>query len=174
MAVMEMTTPLALYAIIKAAACGESPFRQKEAVRPWQAGPSSQSTITYYELASTNRWLRRWPQLWNVARGEFAWVGNRPLSSSRAANLSDDFERCWLNAPVGLVSLTDAEGIPDSFDAQARAHASYYAAVRDWRLDLDILARVSRLLIFRAVLESKRGFSGAVPPPLPERISPTS
>ena len=103
----------------------------------WQA-----ATRVYFELSCANEWLRRWPQLWNVARGDFAWVGNRPLSPREAAGLANDFERLWLSAPIGLVSLADAEACTEWLGDEAHAHASYYAAQANWRLDLSIMARV--------------------------------
>ena len=53
------------------------------------------------------------PQGRTHARGEFAWVGNRPLTRQQAAELRTDFERLWLAVPAGLVSLADAEGCDD-------------------------------------------------------------
>ena len=55
--------------------------------------------------------------------------------------MSNDFERLWLTAPIGLISLADAEGCLEAFGDEARAHASYYAVQASWRLDLSILLR---------------------------------
>jgi len=103
-------------------------------------------------LIGTNPWLRRWPQLWNVARGEFAWVGNRPLAQRDAARLGTEFDRLWLTVPIGLVSLADAQGCAESFNDEARAHANFYATQANWRLDLSILARA----LFAGVLRLHR------------------
>jgi len=105
-------------------------------------------TPTLGLLFSDGGWLRRWPQLWQVACDEFAWVGNRPLNPSQAARLSSDFERLWLAAPIGLISLADAEGCDEIFSDAARAHASFYAAGANWRLDLAILARALFAAVF--------------------------
>ena len=104
-------------------------------------------TMIYYELIGADVWLRRWPQLWSIVRGQFAWVGNRPLSPEQAGGLANDFERLWLAAPIGLFSLADAEGSAEPFSDEARAHASYYAAEKNWRLDWAVLAHALFLLL---------------------------
>ena len=85
--------------------------------------------------------FRSWPQLLNIVRGDFAWVGNRPLGPVEVAQLESEFDRLWLAAPIGLISLADAEGVAGAFTDEARACASFYAVRADWRLDLSILAR---------------------------------
>ncbi|HRY49288.1 MAG TPA: sugar transferase [Candidatus Paceibacterota bacterium] len=138
-----LTSPYALWVAWRAWR-KKQPFSIPQvAVRPCPAGMSSElNTLVYYEFPHHQGWGRRWPQLWQVVRGEFAWVGNRPLSPGMAAQLSNDFERLWLTAPIGLVSLADAEGCSDAFGDEARAHASYYAVQAGWRMDLWILLRV--------------------------------
>ena len=86
--------------------------------------------------------LRRWPQLWSIVIGDFAWIGNRPLSQRLANTLAREYERLWLAAPLGLISLADAEGCTNVMSAEMRAHSSYYAAKANWRLDVAILCRV--------------------------------
>ena len=98
------------------------------------------ATVLYHELAHGPAWLRAWPQLWSIVRGQFAWVGNRPLSPGQVADLTNDFERLWLAAPIGLFSMAQAEGAIDALET--RAWASLYALQANWRLDLSILARV--------------------------------
>lgn len=141
--IMMMTLPLGFYAAMKAWLRGHAAMRPLVAVRPQEKSrPGTASTVIYHEFPAVNGWLRRWPQLWKVARGEFAWVGNRPLSPAAAAMLSNEFERLWLKAPIGLFSLADAEACVEPFNEEARVHASYYAVLSDWRMDLSILTRV--------------------------------
>jgi hypothetical protein len=142
-------------------------LRKKIAVRP-QSGPevNVDQTLVYYELAGANRWLRRWPQLWNIARGEFGWIGNRPLSPQDAAALETDFERLWLAAPVGLISLADALCCAQAFGNESRAHASFYAVQANWKMDLSILLRVLSASLFG--VQHRGGIEGL---PVPFRSS---
>jgi hypothetical protein len=139
---MGMTMPIAAIPILKAKIRNQPSLRSHIAVRPQlSTTPCPTETMVYYELANCAGWLRFWPQLWNIARGDFAWVGNRPLSPAEVAELTNDFERLWLAAPIGLISLADAEGTTEPFGDDTRACASFYAVMANWRLDLSILAR---------------------------------
>jgi hypothetical protein len=100
------------------------------------------NTCVHWHLAPFRGLWRRLPELWNIARGEFAWVGNRPVSPAQAALFQNEFERLWLAAPCGLFSLADTEDCPDPFGDEARAHASFYAVRRQWKSDLQILGRI--------------------------------
>lgn len=141
-AALALTLPWGLAAIMKSKISGRPALRPVVGVRPrGQAGPRGETVLTYYELENAPGWLRRWPQLWNVARGEFTWVGNRPLRPDQAEQLANDFERLWLAAPVGLFSLADTMGCTDAFGDEARAHASFYAVQANRRLDWSILRR---------------------------------
>ena len=144
-----VSAPFALAAALCAKRRGSPMFRALLAARPRPvtAEPVPGDTVVYYELAEVNGVLRRWPQLWNIVRGEFNWVGNRPLTLRQADALSNDYERLWLAAPLGLVSLADAEGCCALRSDEARAHASYYAAHAGWRLDMIVLLRTLFLLL---------------------------
>jgi hypothetical protein len=166
--VLQLTVPIGIYGLFKSSILGLPAFRPREAVLPWsQEGAEETRTITYFEMNSTNKFMRRWPQLWNVACGDFAWVGNRPLTPKNAAQLTTEFEKLWLNAPIGLVSLADVEGAFDRFDEQARAHAAFYATGADWRLDLSILTRFAQGMWRRALDKGKEELT-AIPEPVPE------
>ncbi len=101
-------------------------------------------TVAYAELPAFKGVARRWPQLWNVVRGDFTWVGNRPLAADEAARLNNDYERLWLAAPTGLVSLADAMGCAEAFGDEARAHASYFAVDPAPHRELRVLMRLAR------------------------------
>ena len=75
-------------------------------------------------------------------------MGNRPLTYSQATQLTNDFERLWLAAPIGLFSLADAHGCADSLSDESRAHASFYAVQHHWRLDTSILAQSLAQAVF--------------------------
>lgn len=138
-----LTAPFALIFILSAKFHKVRAFRPLLGVRPRIAGPLPVvgDTMVYYELANTRSWFRRWPQLWNIVRGQFAWVGNRPLKPSQAARLTNEFERLWLTSRLGLICLADTESGCDVRNEEARAHASYYAAHANWVLDWKIFLR---------------------------------
>jgi NDP-sugar pyrophosphorylase family protein len=141
-ALMLVTAPLAALFVLSAKIRNQSSLREMRAVRPQVVeGPALSETILYYELANGRSFFRVWPQLWNIVRGDFAWVGNRPLGPAEVAQLESEFDRLWLAAPIGLISLADAEGVAEAFTDEARVCASFYAVRANWRLDLSILAR---------------------------------
>jgi hypothetical protein len=129
---------------------GRPALQPRRAVRPGTAGTPGVpgDTLTYYELNGAVGWRRRWPQLWNIVRGEFSWVGNRPLVPHQAARLGNDFERLWLASPLGLISLGDVEAATDGASDEARAHASFYAVQAGPRLDWSIAWRAVFMLVF--------------------------
>jgi hypothetical protein len=141
-AAMTLTSPFALVAMAISLVRGESPFLLRLGVRP-QASPRSAAfqTFAYYELTAGRNWLGRWPQFWSVARGDLAWVGNRPLRPTQALALSNNFERLWLTVPAGFISLADAHGCSEAPGDGSCAHASYYAVNAGLRLDAFVLSR---------------------------------
>jgi hypothetical protein len=139
---MLVTAPIAALVVLTAKFRNQPSLRELRAVRPQiSAAPALSDTVPYYELANGRGFFRVWPQLWNIVRGDFAWVGNRPLDPAEVAQLEGEFDRLWLAAPIGLISLAHAEGVSEAFTDDARACASFYAVRANWRLDLSILAR---------------------------------
>lgn len=139
---MLVSAPFAAGVVALSLLRGESPWHLRLALRPQrETRRVVNTTFAYYELTGARTWLRRWPQFWSVLRGDMAWVGNRPLRPTQAMTLASDFERLWLTAPVGLISLADAYGCPDGLSDEAIAHASYYAVHARRRLDAHILSR---------------------------------
>jgi hypothetical protein len=138
-----LTFPFALYAIAKAKIRRRPALRALIALRPSPADASRLpgDNVIYFEFTGVRGALRRWPQLWSIIAGDFAWIGNRPLSPRLANTLAREYERLWLSAPLGLISLADAEGCTNFLSAEMRAHSSYYAAKANWRLDVAILCR---------------------------------
>lgn len=167
---LQLTVPIGIYGLLKSGLLGLPAFRAREAVLPWGRDFPEQAerTVTYFEMNSTNRFLKRWPQLWNVACGDFAWVGNRPLSPKNAAQLTTDFEKLWFHAPIGLVSLADVEGAFDRFDETARAHASFYTTRADWRLNASILTRFAQRMWRRALDKGREELAAPIAEPVPE------
>jgi hypothetical protein len=150
MVALALTSPLALAVAVRSKWRGQPALHARLAVRPLPAGAVHRpgDTLTYHELNGSSGWLRRWPQLWAIFRGRFHWAGNRPLSPFETGLLSNDFQRLWLAAPLGLISLADVEGCAEVVSDETCAHASYYAVRHDWRLDWSILARAIFLFEF--------------------------
>lgn len=106
-------------------------------------------TLAYHELNGAVACWRRWPQLWSIVRGDFRWVGNRPLTAAQAAQLQGEFEHLWLAAPTGLFCLADTLGCPDEFTEETRSHASFYAVDPDPAKDRRILRAALRRCLGR-------------------------
>jgi len=142
-----LTSPVILAAWLRARRRGEPLFQARRGVVP--SGLESADSLrefVYYELNGAKGLWRRWPQLWKIVRGEFTWVGNRPLDREQASQLQNEFERLWLAAPVGLFCLGDVYGCGDRFDDEARAHAGFYAARGD--------AGLRRKILWNALLQA--------------------
>jgi hypothetical protein len=140
-----VSSPAVLVAAVKNRGSAEPLFVRRRAIIPTAvAGQTAWREMTYAELHGWSGLLRRWPQLWSIVRGDFTWVGNRPLRREQAAQLETEFEQLWLAAPVGLVSLADTFGCGDVFDDESRAHAGFYAVRADARLDRAVLGKVLR------------------------------
>lgn len=140
LAALVLASPVLLVALARRPR-GTPLFRTHHAVRAPVTEGAPLETFRYHELEGVSGLWRRWPELWNIARGEFAWVGNRPLSRGQAAALETEFDRLWLSVPPGVLSLADAERCPDPHSDEGRAHASFYAVHRGFRQDLQILRR---------------------------------
>ncbi|HEY0456507.1 MAG TPA: sugar transferase [Verrucomicrobiae bacterium] len=135
-----LSLPVGIYAVCLALARGQPPIRKQVGVRPQaRDGHGRQRVFTYFEIPSPVIWLRRWPQIFNIVAGDMTWVGNRPLSPSRARVLTNEFERQWLRSPAGLISLADVRGCVDMFTDEARAHSTFYTAQRSAVLNFSIL-----------------------------------
>lgn len=118
----------------------------RKAARPSSMGAASLREFTYCEYSALRGLWRRRPQLWSIVRGDFTWIGNRPITAAQAALLETEFEQLWLAAPVGLFSLADAEQTHQEFDDEARIHASYYATQASPQMRRRILGRCLRQL----------------------------
>jgi len=137
-----LTSPVLIFAWLKNGGAKNLFLKRRAVVPTAVAGTQSLREMNYFELGGFCGKWRRWPQLWSIVRGDFAWVGNRPLTREQAAQLETEFEQLWLAAPVGLFSLADTFGCGNDFDDEARAHASFYAVRASARLDREILRRI--------------------------------
>lgn len=167
-AAMAATAPIACVVMAIALLRGETPLRIRLGVRAQSSlRHRTHETFAYYELTGGGNWLRRWPQFWSVARGDLTWVGNRPLRPAQAFALSNDFERLWLAAPTGLISMADAYGCTEGISADACAHASFYAVNKSARLDAAIIGRaLKRAAMAWPIYWHRRREAGAALPQL--------
>jgi hypothetical protein len=142
-AALLVTAPFALAWMALSALRGEPPLNLRLGVHPQPRARRNPTlkAFAYYELNCARNWLRRWPQFWSVVRGDLTWFGNRPLRPTQALALANDFERLWLTAPVGLVSLADAYGCHDEPTEETCAHSSFYAVNASARLNWFIFKR---------------------------------
>jgi hypothetical protein len=138
-----LTSPLLLMAWWRNRGSGQSLFVRRVAERCGsRTGMPVGDTVAYYQLGGFTGRASRWPQLWSIVRGDFRWVGNRPLTADQAAQLQGEFERLWLAAPTGLFCLADTLGCTDDFTDETRSHAGFYAVDPSPRKDWRILRRV--------------------------------
>lgn len=120
--VIFLTFPLPLIASFR------RPWRiEREAVLPSGLGVPLR-TVSYHEMIGLPSSLRRWPRLWRVVTGHFAWTGNPPLTPEEAGLLDGEFERLWLKAGPGIFTAPEAEGCVAPWDDSARAHAALFAS----------------------------------------------
>lgn len=170
LAAMLITSPLALMVMLISVFRGENPLQLRLGVRPQRNVRSAAlQTFAYYELTGGSNWLKRWPQFWSVVRGDLNWVGNRPLRPTQALELANDFERLWLTAPVGLVSLADANGCTEGVSDEICAHASFYAVNASRRLDWYVITRAMVRAAAAIPIRRRSRRSGAAVP-LPQLV----
>lgn len=137
------TLPVLVYAWLKSRQAGVTCLTECRAVVPLGAGErATVREVAYHEFAAIKGLWCRWPQLWSIVRGDFAWIGNRPISREQCEELTTEFEQMWLAAPIGIFSLADAEGCREAFDDEARAHSSFYSAQAGASLDRRIFRQV--------------------------------
>lgn len=135
-----ITSPVLLKAGLAGLLSGQPLFKHHLAANCHNA--ASTAPLSYYELQHVKGYWARWPQLWNIVRGNFSWFGNRPVSGAEVATLSNDFEKLWLMSPVGLFSQADAYGCFNTTSDEAKAHAAFYSTQANWRTNLKILIKV--------------------------------
>ena len=136
---MLLTAPLALlYALWTLIVKWKPVLESRQVVLPPPTKQDRYSPSTrLYSLSSAHGLFTRWPELWAVWRGDMHLVGNRPLSQARAALLSNEFERMWLEAPAGIFAYADI--MHDGMNSNDTAHSACYAIHRCLRLNFRIL-----------------------------------
>lgn len=142
--VLLFTSPLLLLALLLSLLRGRPLGETCNAVLPSEPGAPVRK-VTFHLLPGLPGMLKRWPMLWRIVTGHFAWTGNPPLTPAEAAGLDGEFERLWLQVAPGLFTAPEAEGSRAPWDDAARAHAALFAC----RPTLAWRARILRRGIFR-------------------------
>ena len=137
-----LTSPILILAWLKNRGAKNLFIKKRGVVPTAVAATQSLREMDYSELNGFHGKWRRWPQLWRIVKGDFTWIGNRPLTREQATQLETEFEQLWLAAPVGFFSLADTFGCAQDFGDEARAHASFYAVRAGGRLDREILRQM--------------------------------
>lgn len=152
-ALLAPALPLALLAWWRA---GRPALARREVlshrVRHTVAGDAERLTTELCEPASPSRLLRWVTGLVDVVSGRLALVGNPPLTEVEAAALEPEVRERWLEAPVGLFGLAQAERLarPDATEPEdMAAAAALYAGQRGLALDLRLVVRCLHLLLRR-------------------------
>ncbi|MFO1459229.1 MAG: hypothetical protein U1G08_07445 [Verrucomicrobiota bacterium] len=138
---MGITAPVVPWAWFRNLGSNAPLFRPHLAARSPDPADRQRPPFIYHELGGVRGLASRWPELWQIVRGRFAWVGNRPIPPETAATLRDEYERLWFSIPPGLLAPAELEGAKDPHGDEARAHASFYATHRGWRRDVNLLIR---------------------------------
>jgi len=142
-----LTSPVALWAFLRSVIRVESTLKTRQGLRLREPGGFIRPlTFNYFELRHASGWMKRWPQLWAIVRGDMGWIGNRPLTPREYATLNPGFEQLWLARAPGLISLADAAGCQPGVSPEACAHASYYSVKAGPELHRQILRGVLRQL----------------------------
>lgn len=122
-----LSSPILIPAAITAALSRKPLFLHHSAALPSDPG-SPHRSVSYLSMPPLGPRFARWPSLWRIVTGHFAWTGNPPLSPSDAACLTGEFESLWLHTPPGLFTAPEAEGCSPPWDDAARAHAALFAS----------------------------------------------
>ena len=101
-------------------------------------------------FTAIGRWLEHWewnrfPELWNVIRGDLRWVGVKPLTPQEAAQVAEEWQTRRFTCPSGLTGLWYVQsGLAQDMDSildETLIADAYYVATRNLREDIRLLWR---------------------------------
>jgi hypothetical protein len=135
----------------------KKPFRRTEAVRlPADVDPLLWQTFNYLEFNTTESgawrkliWfcrVKRLPTLWNIACGNAAWVGLRPLAAAELRALPPDWRQIYRGGRVGIVRLAELDQAVtgECSDDQTYSSEAFYVVTSSFKSDCSILWRALR------------------------------
>ena len=125
--VLLLTAPIPVLAGLAALLLRRPFWQSLEAALPTDLGTPQRAT-RYQIFPALPGNLSRWPMLWRIVTGDFAWTGNPPLTLAETAALDGEFERLWLHIAPGIFTAPEAEGCRPPWDDAARAHAALFAS----------------------------------------------
>jgi NDP-sugar pyrophosphorylase family protein len=131
----------------------QKPFFDRIAVLEWDftvgaAGLAKGSTVENLVFEDSGNFVSRLPGLIDVIRGRLSMVGVRPLKEANGIICMEDWAIQRFNAPAGLFTPVDAEGMNDSSEEEQIVAESLYAVKRSFREDFSVLVRAIRNLVF--------------------------
>jgi NDP-sugar pyrophosphorylase family protein len=83
--------------------------------------------------------IHRWPELWNLVKGDLVLVGVKPLSSEEVGHSDEQWQQPRHEQRPGLTGLWYVNTGPDSDLDENIVADIYYMAIQSWREDLRIL-----------------------------------
>jgi NDP-sugar pyrophosphorylase family protein len=111
----------------------------------WTIGLHRESLLGFENRASI---IGRLPGLLDVIRGRIRLVGVRPLESRELCVYGEQWTHLREQAPCGLFTPVDAEGLNAALEEEKVVAENYYAATRSFMGDVRILFRsVLKLLV---------------------------
>jgi NDP-sugar pyrophosphorylase family protein/lipopolysaccharide/colanic/teichoic acid biosynthesis glycosyltransferase len=83
--------------------------------------------------------LYRLPELINVLKGDIALVGVKPLSAAQVDSLQYEWQMTRFSIPSGFTGLWYVNSHEEMLLEETLVTDAYYAALRNWRTDIQIL-----------------------------------
>ncbi|MFZ0544099.1 MAG: sugar phosphate nucleotidyltransferase [Candidatus Promineifilaceae bacterium] len=126
---------------------------EKQFIRPTSNEESKKVTFQLYQFNAAGRdgsynglgrWLtrfdlHRWPELWNLLKGDLTLVGVRPLSAEEIGRLDEQWQQPRHEQRPGLTGLWYTNTRRESDLDESVVADIYYMAMKNWREDLRIL-----------------------------------
>ncbi|SRR5579862_1093393 len=95
--------------------------------------PQSGAAIPLLTGSGGPLWARRWPWLWEIARGRFRWIGILPRDAEHWKSIPSEVLSQLQSCCFGMFSLADLHGCHDPSDPEESIHAIYQGLQADSR-----------------------------------------